>query len=193
MPKELFSTIPQAKRDKILSAAFAEFSAQKYYQASINKIIKEADISRGSFYQYFEDKEDIYFYLLEHIVRSRLPLFVSEQPPSPDFIDYHQDIFRFNLSLLSNPTYQAFFENLYLSMDYYLTQRVIKVLDRIRKELLYEIAVPATWDGRKTEAILNIFTLISRDLLIVKAQNKVSDQQLLEEHRYWLELLKLKP
>jgi len=45
-----------------------EFSRVPLYNASIANIIKEASIPRGSFYQYFEDKEDAFFYLLNEMV-----------------------------------------------------------------------------------------------------------------------------
>ncbi|MFK4998922.1 TetR/AcrR family transcriptional regulator [Bacillus sp. N9] len=32
-------------------------------------IVKEAGIPRGSFYQYFEDKEDAFFYLLNELTQ----------------------------------------------------------------------------------------------------------------------------
>ena len=40
------------------------FQKKSYDDASINQMIQESDISRGSFYMYFHDKEDLYFYLL---------------------------------------------------------------------------------------------------------------------------------
>lgn len=59
MPTERFARLPADKRDVILNAAIAEFSRVPFEKASINKIIQNADISRGSFYTYFEDKRDL--------------------------------------------------------------------------------------------------------------------------------------
>ena len=74
MPKDTFYRLPEEKRDRIMDAAMAEFQRVSYEDASINKIIKSAGISRGSFYQYFEDKEDLFFYIIkegsEHIKES---------------------------------------------------------------------------------------------------------------------------
>ena len=39
-----------------------EFSRLPLKDASIANIIKDAEIPRGSFYQYFENKEDLYYY-----------------------------------------------------------------------------------------------------------------------------------
>ena len=59
MPTQRFFKLKEEKRRLILEAAAHEFSRVPYSAASINQIIKEADISRGSFYTYFEDKQDL--------------------------------------------------------------------------------------------------------------------------------------
>lgn len=70
MPTERFMRLPEAKKRVILKAAFDEFSRTKMDKVSINRIIQEAEISRGSFYTYFEDKWDLLDYLLGTMQRS---------------------------------------------------------------------------------------------------------------------------
>lgn len=73
MPTDTFFRLPEEKRKRLIDAAWDEFTTVKYADASINKIIRKARIPRGSFYQYFTDKEDLFIYLLnevkEHILR----------------------------------------------------------------------------------------------------------------------------
>lgn len=64
MPTQRFLKLKEEKKQAILEAAVHEFSRVPYSSASINQIIKEADISRGSFYTYFEDKDDLMRYML---------------------------------------------------------------------------------------------------------------------------------
>ncbi len=64
MPKETFYRLPGEKRKRIMAAAEREFLENSFEAASINRIIKEAAIPRGSFYQYFEDKKDIFLYIV---------------------------------------------------------------------------------------------------------------------------------
>lgn len=63
MPSERFFKLSQEKRDKISLAAMNEFCREPLESVSINRIIKEAEISRGSFYTYFEDKQDVLNFL----------------------------------------------------------------------------------------------------------------------------------
>ena len=65
MPKQTFYKLPQEKQERILAAAKREFTQVRYSDASINQIVREAGIPRGSFYQYFEDKKDIFLYFLQ--------------------------------------------------------------------------------------------------------------------------------
>ena len=59
MPKETFVKLPEEKKDKIIKAAKNEFARVPFEQTSIKNIVEDADIARGSFYQYFESKEDL--------------------------------------------------------------------------------------------------------------------------------------
>ena len=65
MPTSTFYNLSDEKKDRIFDAALKEFSARTFSQVSLNQIIKNAGIPKGSFYQYFENKEDLYLYLRE--------------------------------------------------------------------------------------------------------------------------------
>lgn len=64
MPSETFFRLPEEKRARLMDAAWDEFTTVRFSDASINKIIRAAGIPRGSFYQYFEDKDDLFAYLV---------------------------------------------------------------------------------------------------------------------------------
>lgn len=63
MPTERFLKLPEEKKEKILEALIREFCDEPLESVSINRIVKEAGISRGSFYTYFEDKQDALSYI----------------------------------------------------------------------------------------------------------------------------------
>jgi len=65
MPKQTFFNLPREKKNRIIHAAVDEFAEYTYLKSSINRIIERADISKGSFYQYFENKKDLYKYIIE--------------------------------------------------------------------------------------------------------------------------------
>lgn len=69
MPSERFYRLSEEKQSLIWKASMKEFISEPYEKVSINKIIRSAGISRGSFYTYFEDKRDLLSFLLEDTQR----------------------------------------------------------------------------------------------------------------------------
>ena len=63
MPTERFYKLPEEKKKAIRDAAMEECIRVPFEKVSINKIIQNAGISRGSFYTYFEDKRDLVRYI----------------------------------------------------------------------------------------------------------------------------------
>ena len=100
MPTQRFLHLPDIKREKIKRAAIREFSRFSFSDVSINQIIKEADISRGSFYTYFEDKEDLLAYLLH------------------DFQESCKLWFNKNMELCEGNIYQVFWNSILVLIHY---------------------------------------------------------------------------
>lgn len=72
MPKKTFYNIDNEKQKRIILAAELEFAEYGYDLASIQRILQSAKIPRGSFYQYFEDKEDLYITVLTILKNHKL-------------------------------------------------------------------------------------------------------------------------
>ena len=75
LPSSTFLNLAPEKQEKLLSAAVREFTERPYNEASINRIVREAGIPRGSFYMYFRDKEDLFHYLMEESINEMLMVF----------------------------------------------------------------------------------------------------------------------
>jgi AcrR family transcriptional regulator len=81
MPKQTFLNLPPEKRQTIISAAVDEFSQYGLENASTNRIVENSGISKGSFYQYFEDKQDVFRYLLTVLEQEKMNHFKDKHPP----------------------------------------------------------------------------------------------------------------
>lgn len=82
MPKQTFLNLPEEKRKVIVDAAIEEFAEYGLENASTNRIVANSGISKGSFYQYFEDKQDVFMYLLSVLEQEKLEYFKDKRPPS---------------------------------------------------------------------------------------------------------------
>ena len=72
LPKTTFFNLPEEKRNRITEAAIDEFVKYTYQNASITRIVDNSDIAKGSFYQYFEDKKDLYKYIIDISVKLKM-------------------------------------------------------------------------------------------------------------------------
>jgi len=64
MPTSTFFALPSERRERLVREAIAEFSERTYAEASLSQIARRSRIPKGSFYQYFEDKLDLYRWLV---------------------------------------------------------------------------------------------------------------------------------
>ncbi|HAE43500.1 MAG TPA: TetR/AcrR family transcriptional regulator [Clostridiales bacterium] len=62
MDDKIFN-LDEKKRISIINSAMEEFSKNTYEQASTNRIVKGAGISKGSLFNYFKSKKALYDYL----------------------------------------------------------------------------------------------------------------------------------
>ena len=72
MPKETFFNLSPDKRERIEASAINEFREYYFDASSINRIVDAAGIAKGSFYQYFEDKKDLYKHIMNIIIQKKL-------------------------------------------------------------------------------------------------------------------------
>lgn len=77
MPQATFFNLPDDKKNLIIAAALDEFSSASYDTASINQICKKSNIAKGSFYQYFTDKMDLYVYIMTLAIEEKIKFFSS--------------------------------------------------------------------------------------------------------------------
>ncbi|MEZ4519866.1 MAG: TetR/AcrR family transcriptional regulator [Chloroflexota bacterium] len=106
MPTETFFNLPEEKRRLILDLAIDEFADNDYQNASISRLVARAGIAKGSFYQYFADKQDLYLYLLQLLVEEKTSFLKGDKPPDPSagFFELLRWMFKRGLSFqFSNP------------------------------------------------------------------------------------------
>lgn len=106
MPKATFLNLPDEKRRRIAELAIDEFARQPYARVSISRLVAGAGIAKGSFYQYFENKLDLYRWLLFDYVAAQKLAFLRAHPPpaGSDFFEQLEHIFLFAMKFgLAHP------------------------------------------------------------------------------------------
>ncbi|MFP4034060.1 MAG: TetR/AcrR family transcriptional regulator [Desulfovermiculus sp.] len=86
-PSPTFLKVPPQKQQAILDAAIAEFAAYGYHQASINRLVNNLGIAKGSIFQYFGSKQGLFehvFAQAKEVVSDHLR-FIREHTRDKDF------------------------------------------------------------------------------------------------------------
>jgi AcrR family transcriptional regulator len=90
MPKDTFFNLLEEKRERIIEAAIDEFATHSFYQARVTAIADQAGIAKGSFYQYFEDKMDLFKYLLDLLVEKKMTYINQDMIVNRNKYDFFQ-------------------------------------------------------------------------------------------------------
>ncbi|HPJ23532.1 MAG TPA: TetR/AcrR family transcriptional regulator [Bacillota bacterium] len=131
IPKQTFLNLEEDKQKRIIDAAIDEFALHSFEHANLSNIVRASGIPRGSFYQYFEDKFDIYHYIFE-LVKDRKMAYLQDLLANPEdkpFLDLFRDLFisgsRF---AMDNPKMVKVFSHVLSAKD--------EIYDRIVKDSL---------------------------------------------------------
>lgn len=195
MIKKTFYNLPKAKQDRIINAIKNEFNRASIDKLSINNIIKDANISRGSFYQYFDDKSDLYDIIADQMmdsVRAVFSKFLTENKGDlfqtfdavvnlflygnyPDFLYDHRD----NLPLNSH--------NAKTIVDK-INTRMLKFADTLVSNI-----DPSNLKVKDLDDLQSLLILISsaaKEVTFDHRVRKLSKEQCLENYRRKIDIIK---
>ncbi|MFS0750117.1 TetR/AcrR family transcriptional regulator [Oceanobacillus sp. 1P07AA] len=203
MPKVTFFNLPDEKRNKLMEAAEKEFSRVPLSQASISNIVKSACVARGSFYQYFENKEDAFYYLLKLQTEKRRGYFFStlEENDGDIFIAIER-LFQMLLADLSNEDNLKFLQNALMNVTHeiedsftglFIGQKPVGgtiegSIDRI-SGLIDSSKLNITGD-QEFFHVMQILTSVTFRNLVDKFSRNLSNEEAKENFRIEMELLR---
>jgi AcrR family transcriptional regulator len=70
MPLPTWANLDEHRRQRVLTAAMTEFGRQGYSAGSMNVIAREAGVAKGSLFQYFGGKLDLFAHVADHTART---------------------------------------------------------------------------------------------------------------------------
>ncbi|HPT90866.1 MAG TPA: TetR/AcrR family transcriptional regulator [Acetivibrio sp.] len=150
MPQDTFFNLPEDKRNLIISSAVDEFSKAGYNTASINQICKKSNIAKGSFYQYFKDKLDLYVYIMTLAIKEKVNFFSTaiEESHNLTFIEQFRLLFLKGIEFAKkHPQYAALGEQFSKENDESAKSAVIKEGDKQSEVLFIQMIENAKTKG----------------------------------------------
>jgi len=119
LPKQTFFKLTDEKQKQIIDVAINEFSQFTFNEVKISDIISKAKIPRSSFYDYFEDKKDLYKHILLIIRKEKMkymePALSGKQQ---SFFEALRALFKAGAEFAaSKPEYEKLASRMYENME----------------------------------------------------------------------------
>jgi AcrR family transcriptional regulator len=151
MPKDTFNKLNEEKRNLIVEAFYKEFTLNTFDDASITRVVKSLGISKGSIYQYFDNKLDLYLYLME-TAGSRKVGFIENIKRSSysDFWEYMNALYEQGIAFDKKFYLESHFLHSALNNAY--SPSIKEVFDQWKQAVLKEFVKKV-----KVEIELNLF------------------------------------
>ena len=132
---EIFNSLEESKRQRILNAALKEFAENGYEQASTNRIVKNAGIGKGMLFYYFNNKRELYQYLIDYSVDITVNEFLNLiDTTESDFIDRMKQVSELKMKLIAdNPDIMNFMGTLILTQELELPAELITRMVELKK------------------------------------------------------------
>ena len=193
MPKVTFYNLKEEKKQKIENAIEKELKRNFFEKVSISSIIVDADIPRGSFYQYFEDKDDALMYVIQKYINS------SKKQIEQILIQNNGDIFKTTIDLYTKFIDRDCDESeikLFQNIVNKLRNENISIFKNIHPKQEYQIysnidtKVLNIENEEDLDAIIRILSCVLRDKLIRVMRKKVSKEEGKKELVNEIEILK---
>ncbi|MED4016000.1 TetR family transcriptional regulator [Sutcliffiella cohnii] len=198
MPKQTFFNLPEHKKKKLLESAEMEFARVPLFEASIANIIRMAGISRGSFYQYFEDKDDIYIYLVDEKVKTAIIYFIGLlEKHNGDLIEALTEMYYYFLYSFSDEEEKHLLRNALLFTTYRVESSFTSMLEKYLQNEHFKLVEGLINKDRlnisEDKDLLHIFKLVSGlafNNLIEKTVKGLTDEEAMESFKRSMYLIK---
>jgi len=116
MPKDTFFNLDDSKRNKIIKAAKAEFLNNPLRKARVSNIVTVASIPRGSFYQYFVDLDDLYYFIVDEVFSEIFDAGFLYSEMTDDLFEFAKISFDFDYQGFKKESRHKYMSNVFRSM-----------------------------------------------------------------------------
>lgn len=182
MPKNTFLKLNEEKKTRIINAAKKEFTRVPLHKVSINNIVKDAMIPRGSFYQYFDCVEDLYYYIYDMVVidmESETNSFLEEV--EYDIFDIFKESIKRQYSIYMNESRMALYNNLCDGVDENKEWRILRDQKyKERDQFFLHIINRDNLTDDSDEAVLFLIGFLRKIKVIVISEARKNDLSLKE-------------
>ncbi|NOY68412.1 MAG: TetR/AcrR family transcriptional regulator [Deltaproteobacteria bacterium] len=175
--KEAFEKIPEEKRQRIFDAAIAEFGNKGFTGANINIIARQADISIGSMYNYFDSKEQLFLAVIDYGYDLLETILSGVDLESGDIFDKFENLLRVAQTFSrKNPELNQIYLDLASEGLRHLSARLSRTVESITAEYYRALLAEARKEGLVADDIDDHVTAFCLDNIILLLQFSYSSE-----------------
>ncbi|GFP78174.1 TetR/AcrR family transcriptional regulator [Clostridium fungisolvens] len=153
MPKDTFFNLNEEKQEKIMRTAVSEFSNNGFENANIGNIAKNASVAKGSMYQYFENKKELFLFSLQwslELVMNKYGKYLVLADDNINIFDYLYQSSKDMWSQINDEREVIIFiQDVFLGKYNHLTNESMKYMMKVSDEYILKIVQ----DGKRNGSI----------------------------------------
>ena len=183
-------------KEKIINVALEEFALNGYKAASTNAICKNAKVSKGLLYHYYESKEVLYLNVLQHVIdqfKGHITIDIDENDKkgTEHISEYFNKKFKF---FRENPLYSKIITNTILE-NMESTKSIMKEFEDYNKMLIYKVIknvdINQKFDREKAfELIIMIGErLEEKHMKNIDADKEIAIEAFRKDHKIMIEMV----
>lgn len=159
---ERLESLPEEKRKNILNACLTEFAEHGYLNASTNRIVKAAGISKGLLFHYFENKKKLFLYVLDYTINQLMQKMSTYSVTlSGDFFEQigQYALIKMRIGIEEPEMYHILYDvyvNLPKEIKDELMQRYGQILSDSRKDFIMTMDKTRLREGITAEMAVNL-------------------------------------
>lgn len=180
MALEAFYNLKEKKKANIFAAISRCLRMTNYDDLSVNEIVAEADISRGSFYNYFVDKNDAVKSMIDSDLRKYFDMYMdSIKESNNSFFEGTRNVYKSIANTLSDKINLTVMKNMKFFSELVFESIKSKKYETSLKEIVQWL-IDNTSEGK---TVLNSYQKMSRvlDMVLALVMNSIFTQTITQE------------
>ena len=197
LPTATFFNLSDEKKERIINSALDEFSENSFHQARVSKIVNNAGIAKGSFYQYFKDKKEIFKYIIDIMGEKKLKYLedIIKKQPGMDFFEFLEELYKRGLKfakdhprlnkignkLFSNSSNELFEEIMEINKN-----KSIDFFENLLKEGIEKNKIDSEVNIKLTAYLLTNINILIGELVYKESEFEMEDMEIVRSILYIL-------
>lgn len=188
MPTITFFKLNESKKERVINAIKKEFERVPLIDMSVKNVVEDARIARGSFYQYFESREDAIGYIIEEeFKRGKRKILDILQQKKGDIFEACYEYIDKDIDDTSKDRKYYIHVLEYLKESKTFPFKSLEINDVINKIHIIQTRLKTK---EEIKAVISMLLIISNVTKLTILDGRVSKEEGMKEYRMQLEILK---